>query len=361
MKTLLLFVSVASLAAAQQPLRVGIAGLAHGHAAGFFRNYLTRTDVEFAGLSEPDRAVGAQYAQRYKLDTAKLYTSHAEMLDRAKPEAVMIFSSTFDHKEIVELCAARKIPVIMEKPLAVSMEHARAIEAAAKRGGIPVMVNYETTWYPVNAPIESMLREGKLGEVRRIVTHYGHQGPKEIGVGPEFFSWLTDPVKNGAGALFDFGCYGANFATWLFQNERPLSVFAQTHTNKPAIYPKVDDEATIVIQYAKAQVIVQPSWNWPYNRKDMEVYGDKGLLITSNPRQYRFRAGEMKAEQAETAGPLPAPYDDVIRYLAAVARKQIQPPPSALSSLENNMIVSEILAAARESARTGAVVKLPRR
>jgi predicted dehydrogenase len=349
------------MAAAQQPLRVGIAGLTHGHAAGFFRNYLTRTDVEFAGVSEPDREVAAQYAQRYKLDAARLFSSHAEMLDRAKPEAVMIFSSTFDHKQIVELCAARKIPVIMEKPLAVSLEHARAIEAAAKHSGIPVMVNYETTWYPVNTPIESMVRQGKLGEIRRIVTHYGHQGPKEIGVGPEFFGWLTDPVKNGAGALFDFGCYGANFATWLFANDRPLSVFAQTRTNKPAIYARVDDEATIVLQYARAQVIVQPSWNWPYSRKDMEVYGDKGFIITSDPRQYRYRTGPMKADQAETAGPLPSPEDDVIRYLAAVVRRQIQPPPSALSSLENNLIVTEILSAARESARTGAIVKLSRR
>lgn len=358
MKHLLLLALAAGEVIAAQPLRVGIAGLVHGHAAGFFRNNLARSDVEFVGVSEPDAAVRNQYAQRYKLDPAKLFPAHAEMLDRARPEAVMIFSSTFDHKEIVELCAARRIPVMMEKPLAVSMEHARAIEAAAKGGGIPVMVNYETTWYPVNAPIERMVREGKLGVIRRIVTHYGHQGPKEIGVGPEFFRWLTDPVKNGAGALFDFGCYGANFATWLFGNEQPLSVSAMTHTNKPEIYPRVDDEATITIQYRKAQVIVQPSWNWPFNRKDMEVYGDKGLLITSDPRQYRFRTAGMRMEESATASPLPAPQDDVIRYLTAVVRKQLQPAPSALSSLENNMIVTAILEAARESARTGRTVTL---
>ena len=74
--------------------------------------------------------------------------------------------------------------------------------------------------------VAAAMKDGKLGAVRRLVTHYGHQGPKEIGVGPEFFSWLTDPAKNGAGALYDFGCYGANFATWLFENQRPLSVFA---------------------------------------------------------------------------------------------------------------------------------------
>jgi predicted dehydrogenase len=353
---LFLLMSVAGLA---QPLRVGIAGLTHGHAGGFFNRNLSRAqDLDVVGVSEPDKDLGAKYAARYKIDTARIFTSHAEMLDKTKPEAVMIFSSTFDHKEIVELCAKRKIPVMMEKPLAVNMEHARAIQAAAKSSGIPVMVNYETTWYPVNGPIETMVKEGKLGEIRRIVTHYGHQGPKEIGVGPEFFAWLTDPVKNGAGALFDFGCYGANFTTWLFGNERPLSVFAVTRTNKPDIYPKVDDEATIVVQYPKTQLIIQPSWNWPFSRKDMEVYGQKGYLITQDPKAYRLRTEAMKQEQSAVAPPLAAPDDDVIGYLTAVVRKKVK--PVGLSSLENNMIVTEILAAARESAKTGRLVNLPR-
>ena len=50
----------------------------------------------------------------------------------------------------------------------------------------------------------------------------GHNGPSEIHVQPEFFAWLSDPVKNGAGALFDFGCYGANLMTWMMDNQPPL-------------------------------------------------------------------------------------------------------------------------------------------
>jgi predicted dehydrogenase len=360
LKNLLLLVAMTAWTAAAQPqpLKVGIAGLVHGHAGGFFRNYMSRPDLNIVGVSEPDRQVSGRYIEQYKIPAVKVFASHAEMLDKTKPEAVMIFSNTFDHKEIVELCAARKIPVMMEKPLAVSNAHAKAIAAAAKRSGIPVMVNYETTWYPVNVWIDKAVKDGKLGGIRRIVTHYGHQGPKEIGVQPEFFSWLTDPVKNGAGAMFDFGCYGANFATWLFNNERPISVFAVAHVNKPDIYPKVEDEATIVVQYPKAQLIIQPSWNWPFSRKDMEIYGQKGYFITSDPRNYRTRTEGMKQDQAETAGPLPTPEDDVVHYLAAVVRRQIQPSPSALSSLENNLIVTEILEAAKESARTGRAIRL---
>ncbi|MBM3724858.1 MAG: Gfo/Idh/MocA family oxidoreductase [Acidobacteria bacterium] len=343
---------------AQDKLRVGIAGLAHGHATGFFRTALTRPDVEIVGISEADSTVVETYLKRFPaLDRARIHPSHAAMLDKAKPEVVMIFSNTFDHREIVELAAARRIHAMMEKPLAVSVEHARAMAEASRRGGIHVMVNYETTWYPVNEPIWRLAHdEKKLGAIRRIVTHYGHQGPKEIGVGPEFLAWLTDPVKNGAGALFDFGCYGANFATWLFDNQRPLSVTAQTHSNKPQIYGRVDDEATVIVQYPKAQLVIQPSWNWPVSRKDMEVYGESGYLITANRADYRVRAAGARQETQATAPPLAAPEDDVIRYLAAVVRAKLK--PAGLSGLENNLIVTEILAAARESARVGRTIHL---
>jgi len=352
----LLCISLPLLAQAPK-LRVGILGLTHGHAAGFLQRSLTRTDLDIVGISEPDREVAERYIQKHQFERARLYPSHAEMLDKAKPEVVMVFTSTVEHLEAVQLCAKRKLHVMMEKPLAVSVEHGRAIEAAAKAAGIHVMVNYETTWYPVNAPIWNLVHnESKLGAVRRIVTHYGHQGPKEIGTPPEFFGWLSDPAKNGAGALYDFGCYGANFATWLFDNARPLSVSAVTKTNKPAIYARVDDEATIVLQYPSAQVVIQPSWNWPFSRKDMEVYGETGHLITSNPRDYRLRLKADKQDTALTAPPLPQPDGDVIHYLTSVVRGGRK--PDGLTGLENNLIVNEILAAARESARTGRTVHL---
>ena len=69
----------------------------------------------------------------------------------------------------------------------------------------------------------------------------GHEGPKEIHTPPEFFNWLSDPVKNGAGALFDFGCYGANLMTWMMDNQRPLRVTAMTQQIKPDIYAVNED------------------------------------------------------------------------------------------------------------------------
>src|SRR5437867_6392321 len=117
----------------------------------------------------------------------------------------------------------------------------------------------------------------------------GHSGPKEIGVASEFLGWLTDRARNGAGALFDFGCYGANLMTWLMDNQRPLAVTAITQRIKPDVYPRVDDEATILLEYPKAQGIIQASWNWPFNLKDFEVYGDRGYAIAAGGNTLRVR------------------------------------------------------------------------
>lgn len=337
------------------PFKLAIAGLVHGHAGGFLRLAQTRDDIRIVGIFEPDVELQRSYAQRYKLDPSVFFTDLTAMLDRVKPEAVASFTNTFDHPAVVEAAAARHIDVMMEKPLAVSMEHARRIQRAAERGGIDVLVNYETTWYPSHGAMWRLLKDQHAGgEIRKMVAMDGHKGPKEINVGPEFLAWLSDPVKNGAGALFDFGCYGANLMTWMMDNQRPLTVTAVTQQFKPQIYSRVDDEATILVAYPKAQGIIQASWNWPFDRKDFEVYADHGLAIASRTG-LRVRTGT-DPEHAGTADPLPADERDSVSHLIAVSRGARK--PNALSSLENNMIVTEILEAARESARTHRVVTL---
>jgi predicted dehydrogenase len=245
---------------------------------------------------------------------------------------------------------------MMDKPLAVSLEDALAIRRAADVANNPVLVNYETTWYPNNTAVYQLVRQGALGDVRKVVVHDGHNGPKEINVAPEFFAWLTDPARNGAGALFDFGCYGADLMTWLMNGEAPITVTAVTQQIKPEIYPHVDDEATVILTYPKAQAILQASWNWPFDRKDMEVYGATGEAITVRRDDIRVRRSGDNHEQQQSAPPLIPPYNDPISYLIAVVSGEIQ--PTGLSALDTNVTVMRILDAARESARTGRTIRL---
>ena len=97
-----------------------------------------------------------------------------------------------------------------------------------------------------------LIDSGAIGKIDRINVYDGHQGPFEINCGKEFTDWLTDPVLNGGRAVIDFGCYGANLATRLMKDEKPLSVYAVLRQNKPNLYPKVDDDATIIVEYPSA-------------------------------------------------------------------------------------------------------------
>jgi predicted dehydrogenase len=357
--SLLLFVvCLASSAQTTTPVRIAVVGLVHDHAWGMFPRFQGRNDVQLVGIVETNQVLIDRYTSRFHFDPSLFYPSLDALFAKTKVDAVATFTDIYDHQRVVEACAAHGVDVMMEKPMAVNMKAARAIAAAAKKGHIQVVVNYETTWYPGNQEAYVMVHnEHQIGEIRRIVAHDGHQGPKEIGCSTNFLNWLTDPALNGGGALNDFGCYGADLATWLLDGQKPTSVCAVTHHFKPDIYPKVEDDATVVLSYPTATVILQPSWNWPFNVKDLEIYGQTGYVKVPVPDELLVRDGGKRSEETEiTPPPLTGYNADPLSYLAGVVRGDIK--PSGLSSLDVNMIVVEILDAAHKSARTGKSVKL---
>jgi predicted dehydrogenase len=284
-----------------------------------------------------------------------VYPTIEEMLDAVKPEAVTAFNTIRGHLEVVELCAPRGIHVMVEKPLAASLGDALKMSRLARQHNIQLLTNYETTWYGSNHLAKEMLTgdHESFGDIRKIVVHDGHQGPKEIGVDPEFLEWLTDPYYNGAGALTDFGCDGADLSTWLHDGAMPNEVFAVTQQIKPDIYPKVDDEATIILTYDKSQTIIQASWNWNYSRKDIEIYGKSGFIKCLDRSNMRVMRTGTKEESPLQAPALESPFDDPFRYFMAVIRGDVVPGPEDLSSIENNLIVMAILQGAITSARSG--------
>ena len=353
---LLLQINAQQINPSKKPLRVAVIGLVHTH-VHWILGRENRGDIEIVGIAEPNRDLAAAYAKQHGYSMDLVYSSMEEMISKTKPEAVLAFNTIYDHLKVVEYCAPRGIHVMVEKPLAVSMEHASKMLALAKKYNIHLLTNYETTWYGSNEKAYQLIIEDKLiGDIRKIVFHTGHPGPVEIGCNPEFLEWLTDPVLNGGGALTDFGCYGANLATWLMKGEKPLTVTAITQQIKPQLYPKVDDEATIILTYKKAQVIIQASWNWPYSRKDMEVYGVTGFVFCKDGTNMQVRENEKAAIQQISAPNLPADRNDPFAYFTKVIRGEIKMATYDLSSPENNEMVMQILEAAKSSAKSGKTI-----
>jgi len=342
-----------------KPIRLAIAGVTHGHTS-FILGRKNKTDFQLVGVFETNNELALKRAKQFGFDPKLIYNNLAKMLDSVKPDAVVAFGSIYEHMAVVEACAPRGIHVMVEKPLATNVVHAKRMQELADKNHIFLLTDYETSWYPTTAKSYQMAKDSSfVGNIKKVVIHDGHQGPKEIGCDKVFLDWLTDPVQNGGGALIDFGCYGANLMTYFQSGEVPVSVTAVTQHFKPDVYPKVDDEATIIVTYKKAQCIIQASWNWPFGRKDIEIYGESGYIMADNKNDMRLRNSKMTAEQTikVTAKDI-AVYEDPFNYFADVIHGKIKMTKSDLYSLENNIIVVRILEAARESAKTGKTVKL---
>jgi predicted dehydrogenase len=340
-----------------RPVRLAVVGLVHDHARILFPMLKGRSDFQLVAVVESDPVLINRYERQYGLDPTLFVPNLAGLLAKTQVDAVATFTTTVDHPAVVAACAAKGVDVMMEKPFAANLRDARAMAAEAKTSGIQVVVNFETSWYPSNhLAYEMAVTEGKVGALRKILVQDGHQGPKAIGASAEFLGWLTDPDRGG-GATLDFGCYGADLITWLMGGRRPVSVEAVTQNLQPSVYGRVEDESTIVVTYPEAQGIIQASWNWPFGRKDMEVYGQTGAIFVPNRDTVRFRSASSPGVD-HRAPALAGPDVEQLSYLAAVVRRQIV--PSGLSSVDTNLVVTEILDAARESARTGHRVDLPK-
>ena len=342
------------------PLRVGVIGLTHTHVHWIFGSE-PRGDFEIVGIVEPNEKLAMSYAQQYGFSMNMVYPTMDELFAEKSVEAVTAFGTIYEHLEVVEEAAPRGIHVMVEKPLAVNMEHARRMEELAKKHNIHLLTNYETTWYPSTQKAKALVQEDAIGSVRKVMVQDGHKGPKKIGVNQEFLDWLTDPLQNGGGAEIDFGCYGANLLTWLMDGERPNSVVAIAQQLQAENNPKVNDESIILLQYDSTVAVIQGSWNWPIGRKDLEIYGLRGVVYADNKTDLRVRISEGYdgfEEQKMTLEDLPRPFDDPFSLLTSVVRGTTTLERYDLSSLENNLLVVEILDAARKSTESNAAVFL---
>ena len=353
----LILLGVTALGQTTGKTRLAIVGLDHDHVWGLLADIAKEPDAELAAIADPHPALVSKARARVPAKV-KFYDDYVRMLDEAKPQAVIVTTENDRHLEILRQCARRHIHYSTEKPMASSAAEAREMERLANEAHIKLMVNYWNAWVAPTHELFHRVYAGGLGPLQKISVQYGHQGPKEIGVSKEFAAWLYDPVKNGAGALIDFGCYGAEWALWL--KGRPSRVYAQALKLKTAQHNAVDDDALIVLEYPDATAVIEASWDWPYSKGQVEVYGPKGSLLATNDKLF-YRAArddklrpegepvELKPVEHETSNP-------IAYFLYCILHdKPIENPVAA----RLNVGVVEVLDAAKESIRTGRAVELP--
>jgi predicted dehydrogenase len=326
------------------PLRIALAGLVHQHAERLLWSASRRDDIEIVGVAEANVELFERLATKHDLDRSLRFDTLEGLLEVTKPEAVSAMTSIADHVKVVERCAPLGVHVLVEKPLAFSREHAERMAELARLHGTLVLTNYETSWYSSVREAERLVKSGELAPISKLIFRHGHKGPIGIGCYPEFTDWLATSEANGGGALVDFGCYGAVLSTWLMNGAAPTRVIAAAQTLKPSVYPNVDDDATIVLEYPGASSIIQASWNWTHDVKAMDLYTEKGSLHAGKGDALSARSPDALPRELDCPSP-PAHLRDEWSYLREVIRGKCR--VDDLSSLPTNVIVARILDDAR--------------
>lgn len=350
--------ALAALILAAAPLaagtRIGFVGLRHSHCWRQLQNVGNVAEAEFVGVAEAEPEL-VQEARKYRPDA--YYTDdYRELVSRQKPAIVWAFVENNRHREILEYMAPRGVHVIFEKPLAADYDDAVAMQQLAREHKVKVMTNYQMAWWPTNHEIRRQAAAGRVGDVWRLRGIVGHGGPGGKGVrGKYFFSWLTDPIQNGAGALVDFGCYNAVWALWF--KGLPDTVYAAVNRLQRERFPKVEDNSVMVLTYPDGVGIFEGSWDLPRGFQELEVFGRTGSLAMDRGG-VEYRGGRKPAERIEAA-PLAPEADDPIRYM--IDRVVHDKPLGHITAIDINVQAVEILEAAKQSVREGRAVRLPLR
>ncbi len=352
--------SLAALPAFAQPYKAAVIGLIHAHEGSNLPRILHNDQVKLVGIAETIPELVNLAKEKQGAKDVPFFDDYRKMLDETKPDFVWAFVENNRHLEILKECAPRHINVIYEKPLASTYKDALAMQELAKKYNVKVMCNYQMAWWPANQIAHDEVMKGIVGKPWRMHGIVGHGGPGSTGSGKYFFDWLTDPVKNGAGALMDFGCYNALWSLWYMG--RPESVYADAIHLRPETFPKVEDSATLVLKYKNGINIFEGSWDLPRSFQDLEVFGSTagpdGKLtrasIYMTQRKVEVHDGRETRDLPLT--PLAPEKADPIAFMIDAIRNN--KPIEGITALGINVGVVEIIEAAKESIRTGRPVKL---
>lgn len=351
-------VAAASPQAAQEYKMAVVSGL-HAHVWGHIETMLKGDKVKFVGFAEnlPELV---EKAKKNGVPENLIFNDYSKMIEQTKPDIVWAFTETNRHREVVEYCAPLGIHVIVEKPLAATYEEALAIQQVARKHKINVLANYGSTWQASLYAAKAAVDSGAIGPVYRLRAVQGHGGPGDPNKSA-FVAWLADPVKNGGGALMDFGCYLVLWSLWM--KGRPQSVYATVLHLKPELFPKVEDYASIILNYEDGLAILEATWDMPpAPRNANEIYGRTGSIVLGRPIELRRggrQGGGRGGRQPEElkVDPLPPERSDAISYM--VDKLKTEQPLEGMSALDINVDVIEVLEAAKRSVRSGREVPIP--
>jgi predicted dehydrogenase len=345
-------------------LNVGVLGLSHDHVWGNLSALATGELGRVAAAAEPDAELRAKLRGLH--GGVEIHESFDALLERRDLDAVLIFSDNRTSAELGVRALDRQLPVMIEKPMAADLDGAESMLFAARKRGVPLMVNWPTVWRPALRYGLTLAAEGVVGDPIQVSHRGGHAGPREFGCSPQFSEWLYDPKRNGGGTLVDYCGYGALLCRLVLG--QPTGVIAVTlPPRKPDL--TAEDNAVVVLSYPRALGLLEASWTQIGGEPAfaMIVYGDRGTLLVHQPRMTHEgeRVGPGRVQLMTPGGgnrtlepsPLADDERDGPTYFLSRIRAGLEVTGPCAAGIGRD--VQEVIAAALQASATGRRVRLP--
>jgi len=239
----------------EKKLGIGVIGLVHDHVWGVLDQFKAIENVELRCAADVNEPLLEKVRE---LGIKNTYSRYEDLLTKEKIDAIIVYTENSRAADVTQAAAEQGLHVMVEKPMAATLEQAQRMHRAAEKHGTRLMVNYPTTWHPPTKYACRLARQGIVGHIYQVWRRTGHEGPKEIGCSPYFYEWLYDAKLNGAGAFMDFCCYGVNLCRWILGVAEKATALRGTYVRD---YLTVDDNAALLLGYKKAMGIIEGTWS----------------------------------------------------------------------------------------------------
>jgi UDP-N-acetylglucosamine 3-dehydrogenase len=292
--------------AGDRPLRIGLAGL-----GSMGRNHLRilagRSDIRLAAVADPMvEALTAATAQ----SGAQGFAEPLAMIAEAELDAIIVATPTTAHVPLALAAIERGTAVLIEKPLAATVDEGMAVVAAARQHGVPVQVGHVERFNPAVLELGRLIGAGWLSAVYAIASR--RAGP------------FPDRIRD-VGVTIDLATHDVDILSWI-AGERPSRVYAETARRIHAVH---EDLLFGLLHFPSgATGMLDVNWLTPVKRRQLVVVGEEGMFEldyltqrltftkatdTTNPRLIGGYAPTFEGEVAElpvvSAEPLAAELD----------------------------------------------------
>ncbi len=213
-----------------------VAGISfqHMHMLDNLRMAAEHPNCQVVSVCDPDKQRLREAQAEFSLPDSSLFSDWEACIEQSQPDFIVLCPSTGDHCKWVERLAPFGLPLLLEKPMAGSLEDADRMIQACNQHDVVWAINWPLVWVPSHRTAKRIVSEGRIGQLKEVHYYDGNRGPlwhtshrRELTAEDvereKPTSWFYSRA-HGGGSLLDYLGYGVTLGTWFLNGEQPTEI-----------------------------------------------------------------------------------------------------------------------------------------